>query len=247
MIDLSIKLVEQLAASGIPPEAASPDGWKSVAENLQRSQMDDKLHYMSKLLNRARCRGLKIESFYITDTEEYISNQRKCIKFKHEFLEALEINHSDLSYAVFSAFYECSKYAIRSFYVLRFPKSLKKIFYNIVMKTMKENEFNVWMFECNYVPYIIFDAYENGVEYFFSEAAKRIKKSQVKKLFHLDYFTNAPWCWVDLDAETIADIVRLKGTIEVEIHQKMMRSRRGKQSLFWKHVFRMARKYFPKK
>ncbi len=167
MIDLSIKLDEQLAASRNSLEAASCDGWKSVAENLRRSQLADELQYMTRLLTRARYRGLKIESFYITDTEEHIGNRRKHVKFKYELLYELTRHNSNLSYGTFSSFYECSKYAMRSFYVLRFKKSLKDVFYHIVTKNMREYDFNVWMFDYNNAPYIIFDAYEIGVEYFF--------------------------------------------------------------------------------
>lgn len=246
MIDLSVKLDEQFAASRNPLEAANRNRWKSLAGNLNRSQLVNKLQYVMRYLIRARCRGLKIESFYITDTEQRISNHRKRIKFKYEILEELKKHNSNLSYGVFSSFYECSKYKMGSFYVLRFKKH-HDLFRSIVTKMSNEFEFNVWIFDYNHNPYIIFDAYENGIEYFFSEAAKQTANTQVKTLFHLDYFTNAPWCSVDLESETIADIVRLKGSIEVEIHQKMMKPRRDKESSFWKHVFRMARKYFSKK
>lgn len=245
MIDLSVKLDEQFAASRNPLEAANRNRWKSLAGNMNRSQLVNKLQYVMRYLIRARCRGLKIESFYITDTEQRISNHRKRIKFKYEILEELKKHNSNLSYGVFSSFYECSKYRMGSFYVLRFKKH-QDLFRSIVTKMSNEFEFNVWIFDYNHNPYIIFDAYENGIEYFFSEAAKQTANTQVKTLFHLDYFTNAPWCSVDLESETIADIVRLKGSIEVEIHQKMMKPRRDKESSFWKHVFRMARKYFSK-
>ena len=84
MIDLSVRLDEQFAASRNPLEAANQNRWKSLAGNLNRSQLVNKLQYVMRCLIRARCRGLKIESFYITDTEQRISNHRKRIKFKYE-------------------------------------------------------------------------------------------------------------------------------------------------------------------
>lgn len=243
---LSIKLSEQSVTSGKSPETVDDDGWRTLSDDLKRSLLNNKLQYINCLLTRARSRGLKIDSFYITDTEERIYyHHHKRVKLRYELLKELAEHKSDFSYGVFSSFYESSKYSIDSFFVLRFKKKLK-VFFHVITEYMKENGFNVWMFDYNGNPYIIFDAREYGVECFFSEGAKRSIPSQRKILFQLDYFTNGPWCWVDMDDETIADVVKLRASIELEIHQKMMRPKRGKQALFWKHVFCMVRKCLKK-
>lgn len=243
MLSLSIKLDVPVPAGREDMEAVDSEGWKEVADEVSYSRIHGELKHVSYILNRIRQRALRVDSFHITDYEEYIGNHGKGIKLKKEFLETLTKHNSNLSYGLFSSSYKKSRYKLRNFFVLSFERNLEDKFHRIVARMSEEYGFNAWMF--NYGgnhPYIIFDAREYGPEHFFYEAAQEIKTLQRRKLFRLFYFTNSPWCTIDIESDTISDIVKLNGSLELTVYQKMNRPKREKELPFWKHIVSMAKK-----
>jgi len=247
MISLDLKLVTYSAAADESSEADAGGSWRNISDDLPRSHLPMKLHYIGRLLDRTHSRGMGIKSFYITETEDRIGTRRTNVKLSYELLRSMVKHKADFSYGIFSSFYESSRYAIDSFYVLRFGKNYKNLFCRIISEKMLVHEFHVGMNAFGETPYIIFDAHENGLEYFFDEVSNALTKSPQRSLFLLDYFTNSPWCWVDLEPCTIAALVKLHGSVCIDVHRKMRREGNREQLLFWRHVFRTARKYLGKK
>ncbi len=218
--------------------------WHDVCSDEPRGGAAGKLRYACRVLNRARDR-VKVESLYITESERKVSPRRRNVRLSPELLTALAAHQADFSYGVFSSVYSYSRYAVDSFYVLRFRKDYAQLFREIITGMKNEYEFKVEMAEYGKMPYLLFDAHENGLEYFIEQVASKVQNPGRKSLFRLDYLTNSPWCWVDLDPETVKNIVHLKGVLDIEIHRKMQRPLRGRNGEFWKHALMMARRWFP--
>ena len=220
------------------------DDWHCLFPDGPRGGVAGKLRYACRVLNRSRGR-IKVESLYITESECKVSSRRRNIRLSHELLTALAEHQADFSYGVFSSVYSRSRYAVDSFYVLRFRKAYTQLFREVITEMKQAYEFRVEMAEYENTPYLLFDAHENGLEYFIEQVASKVQNPGRKSLFRLDYFTNSPWCWVDLDSETVENISRLKGVLDIEIHRKMQRPLRGRNGEFWKHALMMARRWFP--
>lgn len=243
MLELSIKLDAPALVAGEDIEAVDSEGWSELAEEVSYSRLPGELKHATSLLNRIHRRALGVDCFYITDHEEHIGNREKRIKLDKELLEALAKHNSYFSYGLFSSDYKKSKYKLGSFFVVSFERGLEDKLHRIVARMSNESGFHAWMF--NYggnQPYVIFDAREYGPEHFFHEAALEMGISQRRRLFRLYYFTNSPWCSIDIEADTISDIVQLNASLELTVYQKMNQPKLGKKLLFWKHVVSMAKK-----
>lgn len=244
MLSLSIKLDAPVLAAREGIEAVDSEGWMEIAEEVSYFRLPRELKQVSSLLSRIHNRALKVDSLYITDYEDRISNHGKRIKLKKELLEVLMNHNSNFSYGLFSSHYKKSNYKLGNFFIVSFERNLEDKIHRIVARMSNECGFNVWMFNSGgNQPYVIFDAREYGLEHFFHEAAQKIRTSQRRKLFRLAYFTNSPWCSIDIDADTISDIVKLNASLELTVYQKMNRPKLGKELPFWNHVVCMAKKY----
>lgn len=130
--------------------------------------------------------------------------------------------------------------------MLRFERGLRDAFGRIVTRMVNKDSFHAWMVDdAEHQPYIILDAQEYGFAYIFEEAAKEIAASRRRRLFRLAYFTNSPWCTIDIEADIPADIVKLNGSLELEVYQKMTKPKSGRKLRFWDHAVRMAKKCLP--
>lgn len=244
MLDLKLKLIPRPAPSAPGGDEEDEPCWKYIGSDMAHSHLPAKLQYAGRLMVRAHNRGVRLESLYVTETEKRISSLRKRVTLAHGLLCAMARHEADFSYGAFSSFYERSRYALGSFFVLRFRKKFKDLFCRIISGEMKE--YHVWMECCGETPYMIFDAREDGVCRFFDELASMQPLPQSRSLFLLDYFTNSPWCWVDLDPYAIAALAKTNSSIRIEIRQKMRRPQSGKEAPFWKHVFRAAKQHLGK-
>ncbi len=237
MPSLALKLRVPAEENGAEAE------WHDVSDSARGCTPAGKLRYVASLMERARCRGIGIESFYITDTERRVSEQPMGCRLSPELLGAMAAHGADFSYGAFSSYHEYSRYAIGSFYVLRFRKGLQKQLAGIITERMLPHNFHVWAADFNGSPYILLDAQENGLNYLIEQLASQPPGSGSPPTFRLDYFTNSPWCWVDLDADTIGALAAMQATLQLSIHRKMQHPRRGPQADFWRHVFQSARQH----
>lgn len=237
MPGLALKLRVPAAEDGAEAE------WHDVSDSVRGCTPAGRLRYVARLMERARSRGIGIESFYITATERRVGKQPMGCRLTPELLGAMAAHGADFSYGAFSSYHECSHYAIGSFYVLRFRRGLQRRVARLITETMLPHDFRVWAADFNGSPYVLLDAHENGLEYIIEQLATLPPGSGSPPTFRLDYFTNSPWCWVDLDADTIASLAAMQATLQLSIHRKMQRPRRGPQADFWKQVFRTARQH----
>lgn len=242
MINLSLRLRTHSAASGDSPEAADDGCWRNIGGDMLRSSVPSKMRYVCRLLEHSYSLGVKIESFYVTDTAERKPQHRR-IKLSREMIHALTMHGADFSYGVFSPFYRSSRYSADGYYILRFRQEYREIFHRFVNENMRELDFNAFSCQFGKIPYVIFDASEDGLEYFLREVAGLLMKPKRNMLLRIDYFTNGSWCWPGLDAETIEAVNRMHGTVSIEVHPNMGKLTRDSSVPLWKHVFRMARKH----
>lgn len=241
MINLSLKMDVHSVASGESPEATDDGYWRDIGD-MSRSSAPFKMRYVCRLLERSYSLGVKIESFYVTDTEKGKPQHRR-IKLSAEMIHALAMHGADFSYGVFSPFPRSSRYSVDGYYILRFRQEYKEIFHRFVNEKMRELDFNAFSCQFEHIPYVIFDAGEDGLEYLLREVAGRLKKPRRNMLLHIDYFTNGSWCWPGLEAETIQAVDRMRGSISMEVHPNMGKLTGDGLVPLWKHVFRMARKH----
>lgn len=106
MLSLSIKLDAPVLAAREGIEAVDSEGWMEIAEEVSYFRLPRELKQVSSLLSRIHNRALKVDSLYITDYEDRISNHGKRIKLKKELLEVLMNHNSNFSYGLFSSYYK---------------------------------------------------------------------------------------------------------------------------------------------
>lgn len=242
MISISVKLFLIDDASGNNPEASENNGWRTICGGLSHSKLQPHITYVGRLLERSHKRGIKIESFYITETEKKKRCLHKKINLSRKLIHSMSIHGADFSYGVFSSMYEQTQHSVSYFYILRFRKQFEKMIFTIINNEMKLNGFNVFTSHFENKPYIIFDAKENGLEYFFSLLPQHLKNYNSPPLFNIDYFTNSPWCYFDITKETIQTLDSIHASIKIEIHDNMGKHTNDKNKPLWKHVIRTARK-----
>lgn len=237
MISLALKLA-------VPGEGnANETEWHDVVGTGLRCTLPERLRYAARLMERAQRRGMAIESFYITEAARRISGRSAGCSLRPEILQAMAGHGADFSYGAFSSYYESSHYAISSFYVLRFRKNMQQQLARLITEKMLPHNFRVWMEDFKGTPYILFDAHENGVDFLISQLATQPLRTGTPPTLRLDYFSNSPWCWVDLESEAISALAELGATLRLSIHRKMQRPRQGRLANFWSHVFRTARQH----
>lgn len=237
MISLALKPVVPGAGN------ANETEWHDVVGTRLRCTLPERLRYAARLMERAQRRGMAIESFYITDSARRISGRVSGCSLRPEILRAMAGHEADFSYGAFSSYHESSRYTIGSFYVLRFRKGLQQQLERVITEKMIPHDFRVWMADYQGTPYILFDACENGVDFLIRQLAPLPHCTSTPPTLRLDYFTNSPWCWVDLEPEAIGVLAKMGATLRLSIHRKMQRPRQGRSADFWRHVFRTARQH----
>lgn len=240
MITLSLKRYVHYASIGDSPEDADDGYWRDIGGDMPRSSVPAKMRYICRLLERAYSLGVKIESFYVTDTGK---PQHRRIKLSQEMVHALAMHEADFSYGVFSPFYTTSHHSVDSYYILRFRQEYKEIFHRFVNEKMRELTFNAFSCQFENVPYVIFDASEDGLEYFLREVAELLEEPKRNMSLQIDYFTNGSWSWPGLEAETIQAVDRMRASVSIEVHPNMGKPTGDQSVPLWRHVFRMARKH----
>lgn len=237
MVNLSVKL-PFVSSEGDPDD---DDCWKDIGGDIPRSAVPAKLRYLCRLLQRSYSLGVKIERFYVTDTEDGRTQHRR-IKLSREMIHALAMHGSDFSYGVFSPFFRSSRCAVDGYYVLRFSQKYEAIFQRFADEKMRD----FYVFPCRFgkVPYFIFDADEDGLEYFLRGVADLLPTSGRNMLLQMDYFTNGSWCWPELESETIEALDRMHASVSIEVHPNMGNRTGDRSAPLWRHVFRMARTSF---
>ena len=237
MISLALKLA-------VPGEGnANETEWHDVVGTGLRCTLPERLRYAARLMERAQRRDMEIASFYITESARRVSGRSAGCSLCPEILRAMAGHGADFSYGAFSSYYESSYYAISSFYVLRFRKNMQQQLARLITEKMLPHSFRVWMEDFQGTPYILFDAHENGVDFLISQLATLPLRTSIPPTLRLDYFSNSPWCWVDLESEAISALAELGATLRLSIHRKMHRPRQGRLANFWSHVFRTARQH----
>ncbi len=234
-----------MAVKPAVPEARDghESDWHDVAGPGRHCTQPGRLHYAARLMERAKRRSIAIESFYITESARRVSGQAVNCNLSPEILRSMAGHGADFSYGAFSSYHEDSHYAISSFYVLRFRKTLQQQLARIITEKMLPHDFRVWMEDFKGTPYIMFDAHENGVDFLIGQLATLPDYTVPPPTLRLDYFTNSPWCCVDLEPAAISTLAELGATLRLSIHRRMQRPRRGRLADFWRHVFRTARQH----
>lgn len=244
MINLSLKRHVPSGVSGESPEAADDSCWRDIGGDMPRASVPAKMRYICRLLAHCHALGVGIESLYVTDyatdTEKGKAQHRR-IKLSQELIHALALHGADFSYGVFSPFCRSSRYSVDGYYVLRFSQGYREIFHRFVNERMRE--MNVVSGQFEKVPYVLFDAEEDGLEYFLREVARLLITPGRNMSLYIDYFTNGSWCWPGLEAESIEAADRMRASVSLEVHPNMGKLTGDSSVPLWKHVFRMAGKH----
>lgn len=193
MVTLSLKPGVRSVASESSSDDSDEGCWKDVGGDLRRSAVPARMRYICRLLERAHSLGVRVERFYVTDTGEGKPQHRR-IALSHRMIHAMALHGADFSYGVFSPFYRASRYAVDGYYVLRFSREYQEVFGRFVRERMQVPAFHAFPCQFEEVPYIIFDAGENGLEYFLREVAGVCLRPRRGMWQRIDYFTNGPWC-----------------------------------------------------